>query len=341
MFGMIDVRRWLLLVLTLPVWALALLLVAVRSDNVGTDTANYREYFNLYASSEWRSNLEIGFDILLRAVASVTDRPEVFFGVVFIVVAIFLMRTVSLATAEVVERHKLFLPVLFAGLLLASSWFNVATLNGLRQGMSLSVLYYAVHLICRDKKALGGIFILLALSFHDSTIFAVGSLALLTLSARWVFAIFYVSASLYAAGIYERLVSIFSRLTGVGLYDAIETYAKGVNLWRGFQMDLFAYTIFWPTLYILASFAIRQDYRPYVYRSISIYCALCMPYFILGFGSFSNRFALMAWLYLPVLHVVFLLSARLTAPAVAFISSVFFAIGLVRYFGLFIGDVFF
>lgn len=333
MFSIIDLRRIYPLILTLPAWGAALLLAAKRPDGVGQDTANYRSYFN-----SGSVNLDIGFDFLLRGIASLTDHSEIFFGVIFILVTFFMLKAMMLAANEIPDRHKIFLPVLCTGLLMTSSWFNVATLNGLRQGISLSILLFAIHIIYDGRRFLGGGLIVLALSFHYSTLFAVASLVILLLSTRLVFALFYVSAVLYASGVYERLVSIFSALTGVGLYDAVKNYANGVDLWRGFQLDLFVYTIFWPTLYLAVSFLVRADYRKYVIRSISVYCALCLPYFILGYGSFSNRFGLMAWIYLPVLHAVFLVSARLTASTAMACSFFFFVVGLTKYIGFFFGS---
>ena len=49
-----------------------------------------------------------------------------------------------------------------------------------------------------------------------------------------------------------------------------------------------------------------EKYQP-VLKVLKIYMVLAMPYFIFGFGAFSNRYAFSAWFFIPLLQFFLLI----------------------------------
>jgi hypothetical protein len=81
-------------------------------------------------------------------------------------------------------------------------------------------------------------------------------------------------------------------------------------LYEGFNISFFIYTLFWPlSLFIAVKLypgKVSKIFKINKYETIiKLYMILSMPYLILGFGPFSNRYAMLCWLFVPFMQVVF------------------------------------
>lgn len=328
---------WTIWGMTYVILCILVYIVATRADSAGADTQNYRSYF-IKTIDGWNSNLDIGYSFLMKSVALITKYDVIFFGVTFSITTAFMLLSIHVIAKQKVDRQSYAWPLLAIGLLTLSSWYNTATLNGIRQGISLSIFYYAVILAVGRKYIGATIFFLLAPAFHITTLLLIPPVLMALLSPLiLIIIIFYGSAALYAAGITEIIVRQISILSGLDVYTDIMQYANSVDRWRGFQLDLFAYTVFWPTFYLLIMAFNFVGANATHKKLTSIYMSLCIPYFFLGIGSYSNRFAIMGWFFLPLLHFLFIYNSRVGDKGLMAGTAAILMLGLVKYVGFVFG----
>ena len=104
------------------------------------------------------------------------------------------------------------------------------------------------------------------------------------------------------------MVKFVSEFFGLGLYESIRFYSitvseAGAGRYEGFSISFFGYTILWPLVFFFLASSTRllselEKSRWFVI--VKVYMILCFPYFVFGFGPFSNRYAFIAWLFVPV-----------------------------------------
>ena len=207
--------------------------------------------------------------------------------------------------------------ILMISLLLISSWFYTMTTNGIRQGIALVFLYHSLFkLIFEGKKVIFFIFFLLAVSFHYSSLLVVPFLLFVNIGYRRHKLLWILLALGYALGLNEEFVRMVSVKFNLPVYDYIKYYSleRGQldgGYYNGFDARFFAYTLFWPFLLIIIDRLRLSGYRVStctVNYLLEMYFLLCMPYFVFGFGPFSNRYAMLSWFMVPLLQV-FLLSS--------------------------------
>ena len=97
--------------------------------------------------------------------------------------------------------------------------------------------------------------------------------------------------------------------------EAEDDKLVGTGLYEGFNLGFFAYTLIWPILINLV-LKIRSKYLLIDHNAfrqlLKIYFVLSAPYFLFGFGPFSNRYAMIAWFMIPLLqfHIINIIRIR-------------------------------
>jgi len=254
-------------------------LVATRDFSGSSDTIIYKDFFD---NVEFYNNsrFEILFKYLTLGVRFITDKYVVYFGFIFL---LFTSLYVSFYYSILGEDRKITHLFIFFGLMLSSSWYVVATLNGLRQGFSLPLLYFSLLFFSKRKFIISIIFFLVSFGFHYSVILTLPFIALVFQTQRFVLFSFVISSLLYTLGISELLVKLVSDLLSISLYQDISNFGEGKNYRQGFQFDLFLYSFSWgPIFYILQRY-VRVCYLENYIRVWKFYCVLIMPYFFFGF----------------------------------------------------------
>lgn len=142
-------------------------LVGVRDETIGTDTANYINFFQSVSFESGR--FEWGFKLFTLLIKLITDDPRIFLASIFIFVYAFMFFT-YLNIIGNQNRDAFTLSSIFLTCLLASDWFFVATLNGLRQGMALSLIYFSISLLYLKKHKSAYLTLLLSIFFHQTSI---------------------------------------------------------------------------------------------------------------------------------------------------------------------------
>lgn len=292
------------------------LFIGNRFLDVGRDTEQYLSKFEKYSSIEYAiDGYEIGFSLLMHLFSKYTSSAEFFFFFIsFLITSIylFIFNRIHIRNFNK-ESFSLGGMIFFFSLLLMSSWYITMTTNALRQGVALVFLYYGlIDLFYNNKKFKFLIIYLISISFHYSVIFIGPFLFLKYIRFRYTFALWFLIALGYVYGLNEIIIRLISEKFNLPVYDFIKYYSlqRGVisgGLYNGFSTNFFVYTVFWPlTLLIILKIRFKVKSSKIIWEHIltliKIYFLLSLPYFIFGFGPFSNRFAMLAWFLVPVLQ---------------------------------------
>ncbi len=304
------------------------LFVAFRKDSVGIDSATYAAYF-INASQEdgiGGSRLEIGFRLFMELVGIFTSSPIVFFFFVALFISILLYSSYKSASIGNSIHHDIF----FVSFLLISGWYITEMTNGIRQGMALSILYWAIFTQLRVSNYVKFLLLfLLSLSFHLSVLLILPFLILIKLSLKGLSYIWFLTLFFYILGLNELIVATLSQELNVEVYDVIKYYSvRDVTeldsaKWVGLQWDFLIYTVFFGVL-SMGVFFLKQNElvnRESFAFIIKIYLIMSLVYFVFGFGPYSNRFAIMAWFFLPFLQAAVMIQIKLSLSSLNVITT--------------------
>lgn len=308
------------------------IVIGLRDKTIGTDTVSYVwHFYEAVGGIGIYNRFEPGFDLLMEFVGFIGGGVEFFLFLVAFIITIFYF-LLSLKVIRELDERGVVLPYVFLSfaLILFSSWYVTATTNGLRQGLSLVFVYYSLYYVFFQKSFIKfSAFYIIAISFHYSSLVVLPFLVISFFSYRFTWLIWALSAIFYVFGINEILIQFSSAFTGLGAYEMIKFYTVGEDgvgsgLYEGFHWSFFLYTIFWPLFVLLfykskIFFKANQINKKTIEKLIQIYLILSIPYFVFGFGPFSNRFAFIAWLFVPILQLVVLFYIRLKYRLLFFI----------------------
>lgn len=292
-------------------------LISIRSSDVGKDTETYITHFEdaKNTSSVMDEGYELGFSILMYYTAKSTGSVTLF----FFIIAGFITLSYLFLFSKIYGQLNNKSPSLneysiILTLLLLSSWYYAMTTNGIRQGLSLSSMYISLYyLVFEDKKLRALFFYLIALSFHNSAFLIIPLIAIYKLPLSSIFILWALTGLGYSTGVNEMMIESISSYLKIPLYDFIKSYgilknSSGKAPYTGFDVRFFFYTIFWPILsiisikYHLRLKKINQINMNKFYLIIKLYLILSIPYFVLGFGGYSNRYAVLAWFLIPLVQ---------------------------------------
>ena len=322
------IRSRVILYLTLLVLVLfSAYFVGWRDLTIGTDSESYVDIYNqitLFGPIRW----EPGFHVFVGIFKYFNFSHQYFFSFLYICsVILFYLSFINLNN-EVTDRYGISYLFIFLLFLFSSSWFLSATLNGLRQGFGLALVYYSIsHYFKYKTRVFSFVLFFLGCSFHKTIFILLPFLAVLffnriRLKTYFIFYILFFIG--YALSINEKLINIFSNLAGLSLHDDISSYGF-YSEWYGFNPYFTAYTALWFVLgYILLLFDKIHLYRVQSLEfSLKVYSVLGMYYFVFGFGGFSNRWGFAAWLFIPILQATIIMSSKLTEKVKFFIGAFF------------------
>lgn len=281
------------------------IIIGWRGVEIGADTTQYISYYNsLFNNIGFY--YEPFFEIISRAIYYLGGDYNVYFLFLALLFNFFWIKNFNLLVDGFEIKNIVFNSFLFLILSILSSWYFTATTNGLRQGLSLIILYFCFFDYFINKNKMKFIVILFSsILFHYSTILFLPFILLFKIKNKINFLIvIFILSFFYVLGLNEVIVKWISSLFGLDFYLNIKNYSNlEDNLegsWVGFNLKLYLYSVFWIFLYLILS---GLDKR---FLLIKLYCILLCPYFVFGFGPFSNRYAFIAWLFLPFLQLVML-----------------------------------
>ena len=267
--------------------------VATRG-NIGTDTSVYASFFeSLRHHGEVDSRFEPVFYYLSVALAAMGMSFTAYEGVMFFVMA----GTVLVAT----RRYHTFLQsetgystFLAASLLFLfiSPVMSNATINVMRQGLSSLLVFTALLAFYQRQWRAYFLWGLLATGFHYSAVLYLIFAPVLLLNTKLLRVAGILAFLAYCSGVTMVLVRALvpAVYTMVMAYDASASYKAGVRL------DFAVFSLFWYVLPWVIAPMVREPVRERINQSTAIYLVLMLPFFAVGWGNFSNRYLLPAWL---------------------------------------------
>jgi hypothetical protein len=284
-------------VLSLMLLAMACLfadvLIGMRGIDVGTDTYNYSVYFLSSRDAIAPTRFEPGFVLITRILSATGMSVHGYQMGLF---------AILLVTAIVAARHYYdylgsdhgYLTFLTAGLmfLFLSPMFVNASINAVRQGMAALLVFAALLAFHRRQWRGFIIYGVLATSFHYSSLLYLAFAPALLLSTRTLRIVAAAAFVAYCCG----LTLILVRATVPFIYNAVMDYSLSATYRAGVRIDFAVFSIFWYVLPILMSGLVRKPFSTLIKESTSAYLVMVLPFFMLGWGNFSNRYLLPAYL---------------------------------------------
>ena len=296
------------------------ILTGLRFSYVGKDTEAYiNHFYNSSGVDGIYERTEIGFALVMQLFSKSNLDVESFFIFVAFLITIVYTHSFRKIYIKCFRYTKLDSSTLFIyfSLLLLSSWYYSATMNGLRQGISLVIIYWAfAELFYFNKKFKFIVLIFIASTFHLSALIVIPFVIFYTIRFKYALILWVFSACGYVTGLNEFMVKMISNSLNMPVYEYIKYYSLvkgeenlGGGLYEGFILSFFLYTIFWPLVLL---FVLKVEFKnkskkfdsENIFRLLTMYFFLSSIYFILGFGPFSNRYAFFSWFLIPVIQAV-------------------------------------
>ncbi|WP_141452825.1 EpsG family protein [Pseudoxanthomonas sp. z9] len=300
-------RWWLGMILLGGVALFACWLVGTRPLDIGSDTETYAGFFENLVQGMPETRLEPGFVYLSYALyklgLGVTGYQFTLFGLLLVMVAL------------AVRRYRFYLetPVSWQTLLCASlmllfisPMFTNASINAIRQGLAAPLVFVALLGFHRRRWGTFALAGALAASLHLSSAMYLACAPALLLSTRWL--------RVVAAGAFLAYVSGLSMLAvragAPGFYDVVMEYTANPLYRSGVRIDFAVFTIFWYLLPHFLAPLVQAQWRQRILDSTSVYLVMSLPFFLIGWGFFSNRYLLPAWLAVSMILAAVLCHAR-------------------------------
>lgn len=283
-------------------------LIGVRGLDIGTDTYNYATYFLSSRDAIAATRFEPGFVLVTRMLSatgmSVHDYQMALFAILLI-------------TAVVAARHyhdylgddRGYLTFLSAGLmfLFLSPMFVNASINAVRQGLAALLVFTALLAFHRKQWRSFFVYGVLASSFHYSSLLYLAFAPLLLLSTRFLRVVAAGAFVAYCCG----LTLIIVRATVPFVYNAVMDYELSSSYRAGVRIDFAVFSIFWYLLPLVMARLVREPFRTRIKESTAVYMVMLLPFFVLGWGNFSNRYLLPAYLATSLIVAAIFYHSRL------------------------------
>ena len=295
------------------------LLVAFRKDSVGSDSYRYVGRFVRASLEEGilSSRFDIGFIYFMELVGVFTSSPTVFFFFIALLISMLLYSSYKSASIG----NRIYHDIFFVSFLLLSGWYITELTNGIRQGMALSILYWAIFTQLRVSNYIKFLLLFfLSVSFHFSVLLILPFLILIKLSLKNLSCIWFLTLFFYILGFNELIVATLSQALNIEIYDMIKYYSVSdvteldSTRWVGLQWNFLIYTVFFGMLSMGVFFFKKNELinRESFAFIIKVYLIISLVYFVFGFGPYSNRYAVMAWFFLPFLQIAVMIQIKLS-----------------------------
>lgn len=311
-------------------------IVGARDWDMGTDTANYINIFQNFVYSG-QVDHEPGIYFFAYVTKLIGGDVSIFFQLIFLFVFLCVTLTYFNFFHKKTNVTELCLFYIFLwGSFFLSSWFQVSTVNVLRHGLALYMLYLSLALYTNKNYLLCLLVYVSSVFFHYSLLLFAPFFLILNIKDKYFYSLYLLMVIGYPTGINEVFVKYISIFLGLPIYDYIYTYDEDNLRWFGFDLFFYLYTIFWFVfLVVIRRFFCSPLYESLLNKFIRLYSALTMVFFIFGFASFSNRYAFFSWLFIPFIQVALVLSFRFSGAYKVLLSISIFIFGVFNYLGLF------
>ena len=296
------------LLLLLAVAVFGCWLVGTRPPEIGTDTRTYAGFFEALGRESIETRLEPGFVYLSYALwklgVGVTGYQTALFAL--------LLGTVVVSTRRYfhyLDEHRGYLTFLGTAvmLLFVSPMFVNASINAVRQGLAALLVFTALLSFRQRNWGAFVVFGAVSASLHLSSLLYLAFAPVLLFGARTQRLVAVAAFVLYVTGISMVLV----RTLVPTLYELVMAYTPSSYYRSGVRIDFAVFSIFWYALPHVLAPLVRAQFRDRIKDSTAIYLVMMLPFFAIGWGSFSNRYLLPAWLAVSLILAAVVRHSRL------------------------------
>ncbi len=286
--------RWgLTALLLLAVAVFGCWLVGTRPLEIGTDTRVYARFFEGLGHGPIETRLEPGFVAVSylssRLGLTVTGYQTALFALMLL--------TVWVSTRKYFNYlgdTRGYLTFLSASLMLLflSPMFVNASINAIRQGLAALLVFSALLSFQRRQWLQFVLYGAVACSLHISSALYLAfapTLLLRPTALRYIGAIGFL---VYCTGLSRLIVQSLTP----GFYALVMEHAANTEFRSGTRIDFAVFAAFWYVLPLLASPLMKSPYKERIQQSMAVYLVMVLPFFAIGWGYFSNRYLLSAWL---------------------------------------------
>lgn len=287
-----NARAVLSLLLLLAACTVTTVVVGLRALDVGTDTHMYAGFFLTMRNGLIATRFEPGFVALTRLASatgmSVVGYQATLFGVLLVGAAIAARRYYTYLGST-----RGFLTFLSAVLLFlfVSPMFVNASINAVRQGLAAPLVFAALlafhHRKWRSFVLLGAA----ASSLHYSSLMYLAFAPVLLLSLRRQRILASVGFLAYCSG----LSMVVVRVAVPVLYNEVMNYKVDAVYRAGIRFDFALFSLFWYLLPFMVSRLVHAPFAERIKQSTAVYMVMVLPFFLLGWGNYSNRYLLVPW----------------------------------------------
>jgi hypothetical protein len=283
--------------------------VGIRGIDVGTDTYNYAIFFTSMRDGLVATRFEPGFVFITR-ILSATGMSVAGYQM-----ALF---AILLLTAVVAARHYFdylgsergCLTFLVAGLmfLFLSPMFVNASINAVRQGLAALLVFTALLSFHRHQWRSFVAYGVLASCFHYSSLLYLAFAPILLLNVRLQRVAAAVAFVAYCSGL--SLIAV--RTVSPFIYNSVMDYELSATYRSGVRIDFAVFSIFWYVLPFVMSRIVRKPFDKRITESTAVYLVMVLPFFVLGWGNFSNRYLLPAYLATSLIVAAIFFHSRIS-----------------------------
>lgn len=288
-----NARTVLSLLLLAVAFAFTDVVVGIRGIDIGTDTSNYAMFFTSMRDGLVATRFEPGFVFVTR-VLSATGMSVAGYQMVLFWILLLTIIAASRRYFDYLGSERGYLTLLVAGsmLLFLSPMFVNASINAVRQGLAALLVFAA--LLAFHRRQWRGFFVygVLASCFHYSSLLYLAFAPMLLLNVRLLRIVAVVAFVAYCSGVTMIVVRALSPY----VYNAVMDYSLSSTYRAGVRIDFAVFSIFWYILPFIMSPFVRKPFDKRIADSTAIYLVMVLPFFVLGWGNFSNRYLLPAYL---------------------------------------------
>lgn len=288
-----NARALLSLMLIVMACVFVDMVVGTRGVNVGTDTYVYASFFHELHGGYVRTRFEPGFLIISRLLSATgisIDGYQSALCAILLVVAVIASRHYFTYLGS--ERGFLTFLIACLMFLLISPMFVNASINAVRQGLAALPVFTALMAFHRRQWRTFIFYGALATSFHYSSLLYIAFAPLLLLPLKWLRVIAALAFVAYCTG----LTMIVVRSAAPFIYNAVMDYRLGAEYRSGVRIDFAVFSIFWYLLPFLLARMVRTPFATRIKDSTAVYLVMLLPFFLVGWGNFSNRYLLSVYL---------------------------------------------
>lgn len=277
-------------------------IVGNRSTYVGTDTENYMYFYDqVIACNCSPAGFEPIFGFLARGLAILSTEVDLLF-ICISFLQLFLLVAMSRQLSQYLgfERNDYRVILLTVAFSFLSPFFMAAQINIIRQGVAALAVCSAIIAMAEKRLRPALIWGVLAIGFHFSAVLYIAVLPLFYLKFRNRAVIFGLLVCCYTLGLSEILIRIVSETLNISLYSLVANYGVEADYRSGVRIDFLLFSLA-PIAgaIILHINSTSVLFRERIKRIGELYSLLLLPFLLLGWGGYSDRYAFGAWMLLP------------------------------------------